>query len=357
MNELVNYETDEVNGDEMFTSKPTATAVATETAAHPALDMSFRQSAVFLPRQTKSVRITIVGCGGTGSWLAAQVARTGRVLIEQGRRVRIVLVDPDRVSAANVPRSCFCEREIGELKAVALARRYSAAWALEIGAITERFTPEMVRDSSSEDVLNVVVGCVDNAAARGALAETLMRRTPYGYYDYGSGRQTILIDCGNTREGGQVLIGNATRTEEMRESFKGRSICTALPSPCWQHPELLEELEEERPDHNLSCAELMRRNAQSLMVNHFVASIAGDYLMRLLVTKNLRRFATYFDLEACSTRNKYITPDTIAQTINCEPELLIERQGKDLADAEDNDVDENYFEEEGEDVEADVVAA
>lgn len=360
MNERVNYESDEVNGDEMLTSTPAPTAVASGTAApaaHPSLDMSFRQSAVFLPRQTKSVRITVVGCGGTGSWLAAQVARVGRVLIEQGRRVQIVFVDPDRVSATNVPRSCFCEREIGELKAVVLARRYAAAWVLEIGTITERFAPEMIRASSNEDVLNVVVGCVDNAAARRSLSEVLVRRTPYGYYDYGSSRQTILIDCGNTREGGQVLVGSVSRQEEMRASFKGKSICTALPSPTWQHPELLEELEEERPDHNLSCAELMRRNAQSLMVNHFVASIAGDYLVRLLVTKNLRRFATYFDMEACSTRNKYITPDTLAQAINCEPELLIERQGKDLADAEDDGFDENYFEEEEEDVEVDVVAA
>ena len=357
MSEQVTNESDEANGDELFASSPAATAVASGTSAHPALDMSFRQSAVFLPRQTKSVRITVVGCGGTGSWIAAQVARTGRVLIEQGRRVRIVLVDPDRVSAANVPRSCFCEQEIGELKSVALARRYSAAWALEIGAITERFAPEMVRAASNEDVLNVVVGCVDNAAARVALAETLIRRTPYGYYDYGSSRQTILIDCGNTREGGQVLVGSATCPEHMRECFKGRSICTQLPSPVWQHPELLEELEEERPDHNLSCAELMRRNAQSLMVNQFIASIASDYVVRLLVTKNLRRFATYFDLEACSTRNKYITPEAIAQAISCEPELLIERQSRDLADVEGDDFDENYFEETEEEVEAETVAA
>jgi PRTRC genetic system ThiF family protein len=259
---------------------------------------------------------------GTGSWIAAQIARTGRVLIEQGRRVQIVFIDPDRVSAANVPRSCFCEQEIGELKAVALARRYSGAWALEIGTITEHFTPEMARPSPNEDALNVVVGCVDNAAARGALADVLARRTHYGYYDYSSRGQTILIDCGNTRDGGQVLVGTVTRTEEMRGSFKGSSICTELPSPMWQHPELLEELEEERPDHNLSCAELMMRNAQDLMVNHFVASITGDYLMRLLVTKYLRRYATYFDLEACSTRNKYITPDGIAQAVNCETEFL-----------------------------------
>lgn len=350
MNEQLEHESSEPSDDEIFTATSTAAEVAPQVHAaspHPALDMPFRQSAIFLARQAQSVRIMVVGCGGTGSWVAAQVARTGRVLMEQGRRVQIIFVDPDLVSAANVPRSCFCEAEIGELKAVALARRYSGAWALEIGTITEPFAPVMARVSPHEDVLSIIVGCVDNAAARRALAEVLVRRTPYRYYDYtSSSRQAIWIDCGNTREGGQVLVGTATSPEEMRGSFKGRSICTALPSPVWQHPELLEELEEERSSHNLSCAELMRRNAQSLMVNHFVASIAGDYLMRLLVTKNLRRYATYFDLETCSTRNKYITPESIAQTINCESEVLIERQTPSWAVAEeDDDFDENYFDE------------
>ncbi len=333
----------ELLDDEVFTD--TRNHVMTPLApAHPTLDLSFRQAATFLTRQAKQVRITVVGLGGTGSWIAAQVARTTRVLIDAGRQVRVVFIDADRVSAANVPRSCFCEAEIGELKVVALARRYSAAWGLQIGTIAEPFKLEMARVASNEDVLNVIVGCVDNAAARRALHEVLERRSPYGYYGGATG-STVLIDCGNTRDGGQVLVGNASRQEEMRGGFKGRLLCTALPSPYWQHPELLEDLEEECDDHHLSCAELMRRNAQSLMVNHFVASIAGDYLVRLLVTRNLRRYATYFDLEACSTRNKYITPETLAAQIEREPEFLMTPAGTRFSDVEDEEEDDDYFEE------------
>lgn len=313
------------------------------TPVYPMLGLSFRQAATFLTRQAKQVRITVVGLGGTGSWIAAQVARTARVLIDAGRQVSVVFIDADRVSAANVPRSCFCEAEVGELKVVALARRYSAAWGLEIGTVAELFKPEMVRVASNEDVLNVIVGCVDNAAARRALAEVLERRSPYGYYG-GAAGSTVLIDCGNTRDGGQVLVGNVASSDEIRGSFKGRLLCTALPSPYLQHPELLEDLEEERDDHNLSCAELMRRNAQSLMVNHFVASVAGDYLVRLLVTRNLRRYATYFDLEACSTRNKYITPETVAAQTERAPEFLLTPSSTSFSYVEDED-DDDYFEE------------
>lgn len=333
----------ELLDDEVFTGTRNR-AMTPVAPTYPTLDLSFRQAATFLTRQTKQVRITVVGLGGTGSWIAAQVARTARVLIDAGGQVRVVFIDADRVSTANVPRSCFCESEIGELKVVALARRYSGAWGLEIGTIAEPFKPEMARVASNEGVLNVIVGCVDNAAARRALAEVLERRSPYGYYG-GTTGSSVLIDCGNTRDGGQVLVGNVSRQEEMRGSFKGRLLCTALPSPYWQHPELLEDLEEERSDHNLSCAELMRRNAQSLMVNHFVASVAGDYLVRLLVTRNLRRYATYFDLEACSTRNKYITPETLATSIEREPEFLLTHAGTSFSYVEDEEGDDDYFEE------------
>ena len=63
------------------------------------------------------------------------------------------------------------------------------------------------------------------------------------------------------------------------------------------------------------------------MVNHYVASVAGDYLTRLLLTGDLRRYATYFDLAAGSTRNLYLTPENLARTIGCRPAYLRARQG------------------------------
>jgi hypothetical protein len=179
--------------------------------------------------------------------------------------------------------------------------------------------------SPRTDTLDVVIGCVDNAAARRSLAEVLPARAPHTY-GYGNSRPTLLLDCGNTSEGGQVLLGNATRREELRGALAAPGLCTVLPGPYWQHPELLEDLPEELPGHNLSCAELMRRNAQSLMVNHYVASIAGDYLMRLLLTKDLRRYATYFDLAAGSTRNLYLTPENLARASGCRPSYLRAKQ-------------------------------
>jgi len=53
--------------------------------------------------------------------------------------------------------------------------------------------------------------------------------------------------------------------------------------------------------------------AQSLTINQRVAAEAADYLLRMLVTADLNRFASYFDLTAGSGRSVYITPENVAK--------------------------------------------
>lgn len=48
-----------------------------------------------------------------------------------------------------------------------------------------------------------------------------------------------------------------------------------------------------------------------MIVNQRVAAEAADYLARLLVHQNLRRFTNYFDLASGAVRNSYITPEKI----------------------------------------------
>ncbi|MGB3208434.1 MAG: ThiF family adenylyltransferase [Crinalium sp.] len=117
------------------------------------------------------VDITVVGLGGTGSWLAASVARIARTLNILGKKTKITFVDPDIVEEANVLRQCFCDREIGLNKAKTLALRYSLAWGLELNAIAAPFNQKML--DIRTDTLFIIIGCTDNAAARTKLSETL----------------------------------------------------------------------------------------------------------------------------------------------------------------------------------------
>lgn len=278
--------------------------VRRKSLAAPDLDLSFMNAARVITVAHQEIRLVMVGCGGTGSWLAPSVARIARVLNESGTKVSALFVDPDFIEGKNIPRQNFCDAELRHPKAQTLAARYSLAWGVEIGAVTDHFKAEMI--GSRWNRLSVVIGCVDNAAARQEIAETLKANSG------DSPPHVWWLDCGNQRESGQVLLGSTNDPRALLSAFPLDGFCQRLPSPAMQCPDLLEPQPEELSHHNLSCAELALANAQGLIVNQRVAAEAADYLARLLVHQNLRRFATYFDLASGGVKNYYIAPEEIA---------------------------------------------
>lgn len=273
------------------------------------LDLSFANAVPIVLTSHDELEIILCGCGGSGSWLAPSIARLVRIMQESSMKISTYFVDFDIIEDANIPRQNFSDAELGLNKAQVLALRYGLAWGIEIVAIPERFDPDMVQRKYRK--LTVVVGCVDNAAARCAIAQCL----EYRYEDQLP--KVWWLDAGNSEHGGQVLLGSAVNPLQMRVAFSrvdgiGLSLCAALPAPSIQHPELLVARPEELENNDLSCEQLALVNAQSLMVNQRVASEVADYLLRLLVTKNLKRFATYFDLSSGSSRSKYVVPEVVA---------------------------------------------
>jgi PRTRC genetic system ThiF family protein len=259
------------------------------------------------------VSLTLVGCGGTGSWLAPSVARVGRLIMERlGREVVISFVDGDQVEEKNCFRQNFCRAEVGRNKAEALAFRYGLAWGVEISAHATRV--EEFRRLGGSDELLVYVGCVDNAAAR---REIRMRVK--------DGSRSWWLDCGNEKSSGQVLLGGGGK--KPKDAFVFEGLCTWLPLPSEQAPDLLEGkasvsietaamTSTERglsspTERGLSCADLAMVDSQGMAINQRVAAEATDYLVRMLLTQDLTRYATYIDLGAGSSRSKYILPEEV----------------------------------------------
>jgi len=284
------------------------------------LDLSFMNAARVITVAHQEVRLVMVGCGGTGSWLAPSIARIARVLNESGTEASALFIDPDFIESKNIPRQNFCDAELRFPKAQTLAARYSLAWGVEIGAVTNHFKAEMI--GCRWNRLTVVIGCVDNAAARQEIAKTLAANAG------DSPPRVWWLDCGNRRESGQVLLGSTNDPRALRSAFPLDGFCQHLPSPAMQCPDLLEPQPEELSHHNLSCAELALANAQGLIVNQRVAAEAADYLARLLIHQNLRRFATWFDLASGAVRNSYITPEQIQHLLPVMTEASQSRKGK-----------------------------
>ncbi len=282
------------------------------------IDTSFARAAIVLPKQNERIKIYLVGAGGTGSYAAHHLARLVFELKESEKAVDLVIIDPDKVERGNIPRSNFCQAEIGRFKAQTLAERLSAAWGLEIAYANEKLDYEkhIKSDKDSYRQMTIIVGCVDNHLARREIHRCL--ETVEGYYS-SDAPNAWWIDGGNGKFSGQVLIGSTVKKCRAEECFTTASICKKLPAPSFLHPELLANAEpparREETTRRLSCPALVRLGEQSLNINSRVAVEIGEILTQFLLTNSLRRFASYFDLESGTSRALYTTPDAIGKAV------------------------------------------
>ena len=81
--------------------------------------------------------ITVVGCGGTGGFVAEGLCR-----LFQGRDATIVLVDHDRVEPHNLLRQNFYPADVGQFKSKALADRLARDYRRPIGYSVYPFREE-----------------------------------------------------------------------------------------------------------------------------------------------------------------------------------------------------------------------
>ena len=263
------------------------------------------------------VHVTLIGTGGTGSFLARSLGQLAWTARQDGIEINLTFIDPDVVEAGTVGRQDFCAAEIGRPKAETLARRVGGAHGIPVRYLAEGFEAGMVQLSHRQNHLNLLVGAVDNASARREIALRVR---------HANGRLWWL-DCGNTRESGQVLIGNVMDPDGLANAFPaGLGYCRALPAPAMQHPELLQPRSSRLQQAVLgtaaagtkaaSCAVLAARGEQSLTVNTQVASLGFVMLYRLLITRNLDFFAAYFNSRTFTTGAIGITPANVERAAN-----------------------------------------
>jgi PRTRC genetic system ThiF family protein len=262
--------------------------------------------------------IVLVGCGGTGSLLAESL---GRLLY--GRQARLFLVDPDRVEVANVGRQAFGPADVGAFKAEVLARSLVCRYETEVGYSVLPYDPTLhaaVFREAPRARLRLVVGCVDNAPARRAIAATLTSAS--GYPGRGPG-SVWWLDSGNGYSSGQVLLGNAARPDDLHGAFdRVRGVCRALPSPVLQRPDLLEAPPTpEPPPERLDCADRVVRGEQGPTVNAIAAALVATYVSRLL-DGTCDSFASYFDLAEGTVRSLPAQPRLVADLVGLHPNAV-----------------------------------
>lgn len=295
--------------------------------ARPAnLNLDFMNASTVVTREFNTVQLIVAGCGGIGAYVTQHVGRLMRVLYDSGKGANLTLVDPDFVKTENLGRQLFCDAEVGQPKALALARRYGHAWGLNTMAFVGEYSESLLHMQSD---LIVLIGCVDNAAARATLNETL-GHNPEQTHE--SALPPIWwLDCGNLKDTGRVMLGSALLPDQCRGAFIDKKRVTVLPSPALQYPSLLIPGRDEAVGaREMSCAEMQMANLQSLNINAAIAVQAADMLTRLLITNDLKRYQCAVNLASGSVKSFYCTPSEIAREISASAEFVT-RQAEEVA--------------------------
>ncbi len=246
--------------------------------------------------------ITVVGCGGTGGFVAEGLCR-----LFQGREATIVLVDHDRVEPHNLLRQNFYADDVGKFKSEALADRLAKAYNRPVGYSVYPFKEyDMNPQGPSYPGLidfgeSLIIGCADNAAARKAMAECLPGHPA-----------RWLIDAGNDTNWGQVLVGNvAGRADWEEPPFTGET-CYLAPAPTLQRPDLLTAVSTRPPD--VDCAAALDLTDQDPTINQMMASLVLQ-VVRRMVAGTCPFMALYLDMDQGTVTPTYVTPEAVERTV------------------------------------------
>lgn len=207
---------------------------------------------------TKKVRIAVVGCGATGSAIAAGLPYLHQAMLAFGHPYGIAatFVDGDRISRVNCIRQPFSESEIGLHKATVLATRINLFWGLGWHG-TPRFLDERWSDET-----DILIGCVDSRKAR-----SLITRSPaYSNCHY-------WLDIGNNADSGQFVLGQP-------DNQQSKSLAFRLPTVADLFPEIIDPRLDKHDDLP-SCSAVEALQRQEPFINQTLAYQALAMLSRL----------------------------------------------------------------------------
>ena len=172
----------------------------------------------------RQVRVLVVGCGGTGSAVAAGLPYLHQAMLACGHPggLHVTLMDGDTISPTNCVRQPFSRSEIGLYKAVVLVNRINIFWGLDWEAVPAHLSDRKALSSSHENGFgrtHIVVGCVDTRAARAVIRDTTGNFNTVDYW----------LDIGNNADSGQFILGEPLNQINRRARTRLRSVSELYP--------------------------------------------------------------------------------------------------------------------------------
>lgn len=207
----------------------------------------------------RRVRVLVVGCGGTGSVIAAGLPYLHQAMIACGHPggLHVTLMDGDTISPANCVRQPFARCELGLHKVVVLVNRLNVFWGLDWKAV-----PANLGEHQRLEETDIVIGCVDTRAARAAIQTATDNDSQVDYW----------LDVGNTADSGQFILGEPLNEVNRRSRTRLRTVAELFPAIV--DPQLDD-------DGQPSCSAAESLEKQEPFVNQTLAQHALALLGRL----------------------------------------------------------------------------
>jgi len=288
----------------------------------------------------RTVNVALVGCGGNGSQMLYKLARLDFALRECGHPggLSVCVFDPDQVSPANIGRQLFSPDDVGLYKAIVLVNRINLGYGLAWNAVPEAFTMDRVRVETPD----LLITCVDTAKTRREIHHAIEKgrpeRTPTYWLDLGNTRDTgqvILGEPGNRNI--QVMVGTGTTAVEMQtlspQELHRRSVAALeagqkegkrrwnarrLQTVTEVFPQLLDRRRKE--DNAPSCSLAEALDKQSLFVNDHMCVWAMQMLDTLFREGKIDYHGVFINLKSGAARPLMIRERAVEKTGIMVPE-------------------------------------
>lgn len=224
----------------------------------------------------RTVRVAVIGCGGTGSEIASGLPFLHQAMLAHGHPggLEVTLIDGDVVSPTNTVRQAFGASDVGHPKAIILASRINAFYGLQW-----RAHPRHLGATDRLDA-DLVIGCVDTRRARATINANVTRGAMHG--------AGYWLDLGNGASSGQFVLGQPVRGGAPMRPDR-------LPTVAELYPETVDAKSDGKDDAP-SCSAVEALARQEPFVNRALAAQALAMLARLFRYGELAYHGGYVNL-------------------------------------------------------------
>lgn len=246
--------------------------------------------------------ITVIGCGGTGSWLMPKLAKTINDMIRKNIITKdkfcLNLVDFDTIETKNLVRQNFIENDIGKNKAEVMAMRYGSTLVEGTQCVfydkyltldpSKKEHPEafisfsdvLGSTLSKQNLLGIIFNLVDNDVERRELHKYIRAsNSPY-----------VVIDIGNEQTHGQLFASyyNMSRINETYSNYP-KNVPLILQDSFAEYHEAIITSDEDVVVFSCAEADVSEEfQDQFLVANDMAATVGHSYFVTLIdnITKN-----------------------------------------------------------------------